>query len=78
MHFRPMIICSILGFVAFGLIHWVIGLEPRRPARKQALRRALNEDPGRMNVTGKGRGTLVEAEDPDGARSRHIVGRGVI
>jgi hypothetical protein len=41
------------------------------------LRRALNEDAGRMNVTGSGRGTTVSVEDAQGGRSNRLVGRGV-
>jgi hypothetical protein len=44
----------------------------------RALRRALNEDSGRMNVTGPGRGTSVATEDTSGASMPHIVGRGVV
>jgi hypothetical protein len=42
------------------------------------LRRALNEDEGRMNVTGPARGTTISTEEPGGAQMRHVVGRGVV
>ena len=42
------------------------------------LRRALNEDEGRMNVTGPARGTTISTDEPGGAQMRHVVGRGVV
>ena len=42
------------------------------------LRRALNEDTGRMNVTGPARGTTVATEEASGASMPHVVGRGVV
>jgi hypothetical protein len=44
------------------------------------LRRALNEDPGRMmNMTGTGRGTTVSTEESGSGQSvPHLVGRGVV
>ena len=50
----------------------------RRRRRSDTLERALNEDPGRMNLTGGGRGTTVSTEDTQGGRSNRVVGRGVI
>ncbi len=32
----------------------------------------------KTNLTGPGSGMIETAEDPDGASSRHIVGRGVV
>ena len=42
------------------------------------LHRALNRDPGRMNVSGPGRGSVETVENSDGGRSNRIVGRGVV
>ena len=44
----------------------------------QALDRALNEGTGRMNMTGPGVGAPVATQDPTGATSQHVVGRGVV
>jgi len=46
--------------------------------RSRDLERALNEDTGRMNMTGPGRGTSVATEDFQGGRSNRLVGRGVV
>ena len=49
------------------------------PLAESDLDRALNEDVGRMqNMTGTGRGTLVETEDVQGMTVPHVVGRGVV
>ena len=50
----------------------------RRRRGRGDLERAMNQDIGRMSVTGTGRGTTVSTEDSQGARSSHVVGRGVI
>lgn len=43
------------------------------------LDRALNRDQGRMmNMTGPGRGTMVETGGSDGMTASHLVGRGVV
>ncbi|HEY7087204.1 MAG TPA: hypothetical protein VH518_03885 [Tepidisphaeraceae bacterium] len=50
--------------------------------RSRNLSRALNEDRGRMNVTGPNsgarRGTTVEVDDAGGGHSKRTVGRGVV
>jgi len=46
--------------------------------RSRDLERALNEDPGRTNMTGTGRGIRVATEDFQGGRSNRLVGRGVV
>jgi hypothetical protein len=50
----------------------------RNEASSRDLHRALNEDPGRMNITGEGRGTTVSTQDFAGGSTRHVVGRGVV
>lgn len=42
------------------------------------FQRAANEDPGRMRMSGQGRGQDVETQDATGASSHHRVGRGVV
>ena len=49
-----------------------------RGGRSRDLERALNEDAGRSNMTGPGRGTSVATEDFQGGRSNRLVGRGVV
>lgn len=78
---------ALLGYVLYELL---LGMtEPRvTRASRAALRheragsrdlhRALNEDRGRMNLTGPGRGRIVATEDSDGGTARHMVGRGVV
>jgi hypothetical protein len=77
---------ALLGYIIYELYRGMTeGQQQMRGAggrswrRRGDLERALNEDTGRMNVTGTGRGTTtVSTEDATGARSRHVVGRGVI
>lgn len=65
--------------IGYFLYEYLLSGSRHRPAtRSRNLQRALNEDPGRMNVTGPARGTDVETEDTDGARSHYVVGRGVV
>lgn len=78
MHIRYLIFGGVVGFLIYELIRILSGGDRNPRRRAEALRRALNSDTGRMNVTGPGRGTVVEAEDADGARSHHVVGRGVV
>ena len=78
-----------LGYVAYELYQGMNegggegdgGGEQRRRGgrgRSRDLERALNEDRGRMNMTGAGRGTRVATEDFQGGRSNRVVGRGVV
>jgi hypothetical protein len=76
-----------LGYVAYQLYQGMSGGgggdgggERRRGGRRSRLERALNEDQGRMNMTGpgRGRGTRVATEDSQGGRSNRLVGRGVV
>ena len=75
-----------LGYVAYELYQ---GMNegggggaggPRRGGgrRSRDLEGALNEDSGRSNMTGPGRGTRVATEDSQGGRSNRLVGRGVV
>lgn len=73
-----------LGYVAYELYQGMSegggggGGERRGRGRSRDLERALNEDPGRSNMTGPGRGTSVATEDFQGGRSNRLVGRGVV
>jgi hypothetical protein len=82
---------KLLGFFALGylvyefaqgLLHGSEGSKSggwqSQRASNDDLHRALNRDPGRMNVSGPGRGTSVEVADAGGGRSNRIVGRGVV
>jgi hypothetical protein len=74
-----------LGYVAYELYQGMKasgqdsgGGEPARTGSR-ALRRALNEGSGRMNVSGPARGTTATTTDEfSGASMSHTVGRGVI
>jgi hypothetical protein len=46
--------------------------------RQRNLKRALNEDPGRMNVTGPGEGKTESTSDAGGGSAKRVVGRGVV
>ena len=78
---------ALLGYVIYELFRGMseqpqtvgwrkTGARSRRGSRD--LERALNEDTGRMNVTGTGHGTSVSSQETTGASRRHTVGRGVI
>ena len=71
-----------LGYVAYELYQGMNegGGGQRRGGgrRSRDLERALNEDSGRSNMTGPGRGTRVATEDSQGGRSNRLVGRGVV
>lgn len=75
---------SALGYLAYefcqGLLHGPASERSwnSRQTGSRDLRRALNENAGRMNVSGPGRGTTVEVDDSDGGHSNRIVGRGVV
>jgi hypothetical protein len=61
--------------IAQGLLH---GSTMGAEARSRDLHRALNEDPGRMNMTGPGEGIDVEIHDAVGGQAHRRVGRGVV
>jgi hypothetical protein len=67
------------GYLAYefikGLLH---GSHMRAAAGSRNLHRALNEDPGRMNMSGPGQGMAVDIEDALGGHSKRRVGRGVV
>ena len=72
-----------LGYVAYELYQGMNeggGGGQRRGGgrRSRDLEGALDEDPGRSNMTGPGRGTRVATEDSQGGRSNRLVGRGVV
>jgi len=72
-----------LGYLVYefvqGMMHDSDEVASRgREAGSRDLHRALNEDPGRMNMTAQGRGTTVSTQDSDGGSTRHLVGRGVV
>jgi hypothetical protein len=80
---------KLLGYVAFGYLVYEFfqGLvygppasrgSQRRAAGSEDLHRAMNEDEGRMNLTGIGRGTTLRTEDASGTSSTRTVGRGVV
>lgn len=56
----------------------VMGGRQRQTGGSPALDRALNEDPGRSNMTGPARGQRVVSEEPSGESVPHMVGRGVV
>ena len=80
-------IYALLGYVLYELFLGITqGVEEQkgRGGQKQGgggsreFQRAANEDPGRMQMSGTGRGQEVETQDASGASSHHRVGRGVV
>lgn len=77
---------GLLKLAFYGLLGWVLyelyqgmqqGSTQRSGGGSRSLRRALNEDQGRMAMSGEGRGTSVSTGEPNGMSMRHTVGRGV-
>jgi hypothetical protein len=75
----------LAGAIGYALYEIYLGIREGSGGKKIArgaqrdLRRAMNEDEGRMaNFTGTGRGTTVSSSDTDGASIKHVVGRGVV
>ena len=75
-------IYGLLGWAIYelyqGMIQGTTGGSSSGGGSSRTLRRALNEDTGRMNMTSGGEGTTAETSDFDGGSMRHSVGRGVI
>jgi hypothetical protein len=81
---------KLLFYATMGYVIYQLFQGMRQPASAGAgmrggerigsrdLRRALNEDAGRTNVTGPARGTMIATEEDSGAQMRHVVGRGVV
>jgi hypothetical protein len=79
MRLLRLVTLAIVGYAIYELLGGMVdeGTGRRRHSSREDLRRALNSDSGRMNLTGTGRGQSVVTLDSDGAMSRHVVGRGV-
>jgi hypothetical protein len=79
--FRWLAYC-LLGYLAYEFYEGLLseGASRRRGGSvRRDLRRALDSNQGRLGtLTGPGVGELIATEDPDGASSRHLVGRGVV
>ena len=78
---------KLLGYCAFGylvyeffhgLLYGPAGKSASGNGKSGDLERALNEDAGRMNMTGPALGKTIETDDSQGAHARHTVGRGVV
>ena len=67
------------GYLAYEFIQGLFHSSAmREAARSRDLHRALNEDPGRMNMTGAGQGMAVDVQDAAGGQGKRRVGRGVV
>lgn len=76
---------AMFGLMGFALYEIYQGVMQGGTASKgsgvgsRALRKALNEDTGRMNgPTNTGRGQVVSTGEASGTSMRHTVGRGVV
>jgi hypothetical protein len=83
---------AIYGLLGYAIYEFVRGVsqgkaathaasapgQPRQSSESRDLNRALNEDPGRANMTGPARGERVMSEEPSGESVPHMVGRGVV
>ena len=74
---------ALFGYALYELIRGMMTDAEQTGIRQggggsRALRRALNEDAGRVGVTGPGEGVQVATQDADGGSVRHRVGRGVV
>ena len=68
---------ALLSIAAMGFAFYRLSQADRRRESRD-LRRALNEDQGRMNTLTGARGMAVDVEDAGGGRTKRRVGRGVI
>lgn len=83
---------AIYGLLGYAIYEFIRGVSQSKAAtqgastagkRRQSsgsrdLNRALNEDPGRANMTGPARGERVMSQEPSGESAPHVVGRGVV
>lgn len=83
---------AIYGLLGYAIYEFVRGVSQSKVATQAAstagkrrqssgsrdLNRALNEDPGRANMTGPARGERVMSQEPSGESAPHMVGRGVV
>lgn len=81
---------AIYGLLGYAIYEFVRGMTQGQGAnhgmgeqQKQGggsgdLNRALNDDPGRSNMTGPARGERVTSQEPTGESVPHMVGRGVV
>lgn len=73
---------GLLGYAIYefvrGLLDYdTIGGGGERHGSRE-LKRALDRDENRVNMTGPARGERVVAEESDGKSTPHMVGRGVV
>jgi hypothetical protein len=67
------------GYLAYEFVGGLMyGSHMRAAAQSRDLHRALNRDPGRMNMTGPGQGMDMDIQDATGGQSKRRVGRGVV
>lgn len=81
---------AIYGLLGYAIYEFVRGMMQGESVAEAAgmgqqggsgprdLNRALNEDPGRSNMTGPARGQRVVSSEPSGESVPHMVGRGVV
>ena len=78
---------AIYGLLGYAMFEFVRGFASAGSCREGAgarqggshdLNRALDEGPPRSNMTGPARGERMMTDEPDGASSPHVVGRGVV
>ncbi|HEY8666977.1 MAG TPA: hypothetical protein VIL86_09945 [Tepidisphaeraceae bacterium] len=84
MSMLKLVVLGGIGYLAYKMLQDLPATAGRGNAgagggrSSRHLSRALDENAGRMNVTGPGRGTTVSVEEPTGAMHRQTVGRGVV
>ncbi|HMB95432.1 MAG TPA: hypothetical protein VKK61_05285 [Tepidisphaeraceae bacterium] len=79
MKLLKLVIYAGFGYLVYELVQgWMHGSSIGREAESRDLHRALNEDAGRMNMTGPAVGMPVEVADSVGGHSQRRVGRGVV
>ena len=76
---------ALLGYALYEFFRGMVQGEAggtagggQRGGGSRELNRAMETNPGRMNMTGPGRGTDVQTQEASGASVPHTVGRGVV
>jgi hypothetical protein len=79
---------AIYGLLGYAIYEFVRGISSEHGGNAEGntpewggsrpLKKALNRDTGRSNITGGGRGERVVTVDGQGESVPHMVGRGVI
>ena len=74
---------ALLGYVLYEFFRGLTSAEQAEAGiggqgGSREMKRGVESDAGRMNMTGPARGAQVQTEEPGGTSVPHTVGRGVV